>query len=148
MVSSLLVPKREGKYSPTSPKFRLTKHTTITVQRASAGIRVKGRWISGSTVDIPIEANVQPMRGHELVVLPEADRTKESIKVYCSETLQTIEEVNQEEADIIIWNGKKFRATKTMSYKMGVLDHTKTICVRLPETPQNQAYVPPTNPGG
>lgn len=146
MDKPLLFPKREGKYSPTTPKFQLTKKIPITILRALPGTWVNGRWVAGSVVNVEIEANVQPMRGHELVVLPESDRTKESIKVYCVETLQTVEEVKQEEADIVVWNGKKFRATKTMTYKMGVLDHTKTICVRLPETPQNKANVAPSVP--
>ena len=55
------------------------------------------------------------------------------------ETLNTVEEVGQTKADIVVWEGKKFKAIKAMTYKMGVLDHTKTICVRFPETPQNQA---------
>lgn len=140
MDKPLLFPKREGKYSPTTPKFKLTKSVKIEVLRALPGYwSDAGRWVSGDTETLEVEANVQPMRGHELVVLPEADRTKESIKVYSVETLQTAEEVKAEEADIIIWEGKKYRAIKTMPYKMGVLDHTKTICTRLPETPQNKA---------
>ena len=146
MDKPLLFPKREGKYSPTTPKFQLTKKIPITVYRATPGAWVKGRWVKGEAVELVVEANVQPMRGHELIVLPEADRTKESIKVYCVGTLQTVEDVAQEEADIIIWNEKKFRAIRTMPYQMGVLDHTKTICVRLPETPQNKANVAPAVP--
>ena len=86
-----------------------------------------------------MEANVQPLRGHELLSLPESDRTKDSIKVYCVETLNTLSEVGQTKADLVIWEGKKYQAIRPMTYKMGVLDHTKTICYRLPETPQNQA---------
>lgn len=143
MDKPLLFPKRESTISRTTPKFQLTHSLPVEILRALPGYwNDKGRWVEGATETLTVEANVQPMRGHELVVLPEADRTKESIKVYCVETLQTVEEVKAEEADIIVWEGKKFRATKTMTYKMGVLDHTKTICVRLPETPQNLAQAP------
>lgn len=142
MDRSLLYPKREGSFSRTTPRFTLTHSVPIDVLRARPGYwNEKGRWIAGERETLPVQANVQPMRGHELVVLPEADRSKESIKVYCVEALQTVEDVKQEEADIIVWNGKKFRATRTLTYKMGVLDHTKTICVRFPETPQNKAEV-------
>lgn len=134
-------PNPNSRLGRTVPTFLLTGKLPVQVLRALPGNRVNGRWIPGDVVTMDIEANVQPMRGHELIVLPESDRTKESIKVYCVETLQTVEEVKQEEADIVIWNNKKFRAIKTMTYKMGVLDHTKTICVRLPETPQNLAEV-------
>lgn len=135
-------PNPNSKLGRTLPTFLLTKKLPITILRALPGAWVNGRWVAGSVVSVEIEANVQPMRGHELVVLPESDRTKESIKVYSVETLKTLEEVSQEEADVVVWEGKKFRATKTMTYKMGVLDHTKTICVRFPETPQDESSYP------
>ena len=129
------IPKR------TTPKFTLTHKTTITVIRSKGGERVKGKWIELPPEEIEVEANVQPLKGSELQLLPESERTRETIKVYCVETLRTTEEGKQELADIVVWNGKKYRATKTMTYQMGVLDHTKTICVRLPETPQDKASV-------
>lgn len=102
---------------------------------------MNGRWVDGVEQELSIEANVQPLRGHELQNLPESERSKDSIKVYCVETLNTVEEVGQTKADIVVWEGKRWQAIRTMTYKMGVLDHTKTICYRLPETPQNMAEV-------
>lgn len=137
MDKQLLFPKRAS--TLTAPSFILTKKLPITILRKTEGEWIKGRWVEGRAEEIEIEANVQPMRGHELVVLPEADRTKDSIKVYSVERLRTVEEVKQEEADIVVWEGKHYRAVKTMTYKMGVLNHTKTICVRYPTTPDNLA---------
>lgn len=132
-------PNPNSKIGRTIPQFLLTHKIPITILRQGEGGYVDGYWVNGVETPLNIEANVQPMRGHELLTLPESDRTKESIKVYCVETLRTVEEVGQTKADIIVWEGKRFQAIKTMTYKMGVLDHTKTICYRLPETPQNQA---------
>lgn len=137
MDKQLLFPKRAS--ALTTPSFILTKKLPITILRKTEGEWIKGRWVEGRTEEIEIEANVQQMRGHELVVLPEADRTKDSIKVYSVERLRTVEEVKQEEADIVVWEGKHYRAVKTMTYKMGVLNHTKTVCVRYPTTPDNLA---------
>lgn len=137
MDKQLLFPKRAP--AITTPSFILTKKLPITILRKTEGEWIKGRWVEGRAEEIEIEANVQPMRGHELVVLPEADRTKDSIKVYSVERLRTVEEVKQEEADIVVWEGKHYRAVKTMTYKMGVLNHTKTVCVRYPTTPDNLA---------
>ena len=135
-------PNPNSRLARTVPQFLLTHKTPVTVLRASEGAWVKGKWVPGTVQTVIVEANVQPLKGSELTALPESDRTKESIKVYSVETLKTLEEVSQEEADIVVWEGKKFRAIKAMTYKMGVLDHTKTICVRFPETPQNQATYP------
>lgn len=132
-------PNPNSKIGRSVPQFLLTHKTSVTVLRATEGEWVKGKWVPGTVQEVIVEANVQPLKGSELTALPESDRTKESIKVYSVETLKTLEEVSQEEADVIVWEGKKFRAIKAMTYKMGVLDHTKTICVRFPETPQNQA---------
>lgn len=134
-------PNPNSKIGRTTPQFLLTHKVPIQVRRYGEGSWVDGYFVNGVETTLDIEANVQPLRGHELLTLPEADRTKESIKVYCVETLNTVEEVGQKKADIVIWEGKKFQAIKTMTYKMGVLDHTKTICYRLPETPQNTAAV-------
>ena len=128
-----------SKLGRTTPQFLLTHKVPITVIRKSAGAWVDGYWVDGIDIELSVEANVQPLRGHELLSLPESDRTKDSIKVYCVETLNTLSEVGQTKADLVIWEGKKYQAIRPMTYKMGVLDHTKTICYRLPETPQNQA---------
>lgn len=134
-------PNPNSKIGRTVPQFLLTHKTPITVLRQGAGSWVNGRWVDSGETELPIEANVQPLRGHELLTLPESDRSKASIKVYCVDTLNTVEEVGQTKADIIVWEGKRWQAIRTMTYKMGVLDHTKTICYRLPETPQNMASV-------
>lgn len=134
-------PNPNSKIGRTTPQFLLTHKLPITVKRYGEGSWVDGYFVNSVETTLNIEANVQPLKGRELLTLPEADRTKESIKVYCVETLNTVEEVGQKKADIIIWEGKRFQAIKPMTYKMGVLDHTKTICYRLPETPQNMTAV-------
>lgn len=130
-----------SRLSKSVPSFMLTNKTKIVVERHSPGSFVKGRWVEGDVEYIDIEANVQPLKGFELQVLPESDRTKDSIKVYSAETIKTVEEVDEKNADIVVWENKKYRAVRRMTYSMGVLDHTKTICIRLPTTPQNLAKV-------
>ena len=136
MALPLLFPKRDVQFNQLSqPAFLLTKKVPIKVERFASGEWAGGRWVEGTKTDYLIDANVQPLRGSELLALPESDRTKESIKVYSTEVLNTVDEVGQESADIITWNAKRYKAIKTQTYQMGVLDHTKTICYRLPVTP-------------
>lgn len=132
-------PNPNSKIGRSVPQFTLTHKTPITILRKSEGEWIDGYYLDATETTLIVEANVQPMRGHELLTLPEADRTRDSIKVYCVETLNTLNEFGQKKADLIVWEGKKYQAIRTDTYKMGVLDHTKTICYRLPETPQNMA---------
>ena len=142
MALPLLFPKREVKFNQISqPAFLLTKKVPISVERFTAGTWVGGRWVEGNKTTLTINANVQPLKGEEILALSESDRHRDSIKVYSTDVLNTVNEVGQESADIIIWNSKRYKAIKTQTYQMGVLDHTKTVCYRLPETPDEMAGV-------
>lgn len=135
MDKQLLHPKRQSGF--TKPRFELTHKLPFKVIRFAAGGYVKGKWIDGVQTEMDIEGNIQPMRGHELLALPESDRTKDVIKVYTVETLRTLNEAEKTKADLVIWNNLVYQIIKTMTYQMGVLDHTKSIAVRLPLTPDD-----------
>lgn len=132
-------PNLDSHLNRSYPKFLLTRKLTIPILRSSPGEYIEGHWVPGEVTEITIEANVQPMRGWELQALPESDRSKESIKVYTESTLKTVEEVGATMADIAVWGGKKFQVIRAVTYRMGILDHTKAICYRLPETPDDLA---------
>ncbi len=119
--------------------LNLTHRTPISILRKTEGEWVHGRWVDGIETTLTIEANVQPAKGYELILMPEADRSKDWIKVYCKEVLNTVEEGNGIPADVVVWQGKKYQVFNCKTYRMGILDHTKAMCVRLPETPQNMA---------
>lgn len=118
-----------------TPPFQLTKKITIQIERAGTEGHYddNGRWVEAARVLVPMEANVQPAKGHDLWVMPESDRSEDWIKVYTSEPLNTLYEgVGGVEADIILWNNKRYQAKTTQTYQMGILNHTKTLAVRLP----------------
>lgn len=135
MDKQLLHPKRNSGFS--TPKFILTNKLPFKIVRFSPGGYVKGKWVNGVSEEIEIEGNVQPMRGHELLALPESDRTKDVIKVYTVENLQTLDELTQTKADLVIWNDLVYQVVKTMTYQMGILNHTKSIAIRMPLTPDD-----------
>jgi hypothetical protein len=62
---------------------------TITTGAKSGGsYDGKGRWAAGAVDEpIPIEANVQPLNGREILQLPESDRTRQTLKIYSDEAL-------------------------------------------------------------
>lgn len=130
---SIKYPKVEKGWG-VSPPFQLTKKVKIVVERAAPGyLDDKGRWHEGSRSDISLDANVQPAKGWDLMIFPESDRSEDWIKIYTAETLYTMYEGDGGiEADIIIWNGKRYQAKNCKTYTMGVLNHTRTLAVRLP----------------
>ena len=115
------------------PKFLLTKKIPLTVYRTTAqGSYVNGSWVAGSTVEVVREVNIQPFKDEELLLLPEADRSREWYKLYCAEdfiadkpgTSGTI-------ADEFVWNGDRYKVMKVKAYGMSVLDHYKVHAARL-----------------
>lgn len=148
---AISIPKRVAKGFPyntsadatndrgvTRTSFLLTRKAKIIVLRQSDG----GGYIDGYWQDVQrnaflIYGNAQPLKGNELLVLPESDRSNHTLKVYTNEQLKTIEEWGERLADMIIWDGRLYTAYKTMTYRMGVLDHTKTLFVALPKTPDD-----------
>lgn len=124
------------KRSPKSsiPTFALTHKVPITVERVTGGSWVKGRWVEGESVEIEIEGNVQPLKFHEIMQLPESDRTREWIKIYSAEQMYTSEESSEEghQADLIHWEGKVYKVMKCRHYSMGVLDHFHALAAREP----------------
>lgn len=124
------------------PPFNLTRKVEIIILRKGEGQWVHGRWVDGLETEFTIEANVQPAKGYELIPMPEADRSKDWIKVYSVDRLNSVQEGDAIPADIVIWEGNRYQVYNCKTYRMGVLDHTKSMCVRLPETPQDQASYP------
>lgn len=110
----------------------LTGIVEVDVQRITGGNWVKGAWVKGTPTTVTIKANIQPvLKSTDTLLLPESDRSKECIKVYTtSELLQRKEGSSPNEGDHVQWDGKTFEVMKVISYKMGVLNHYKAICVR------------------
>lgn len=126
----------------TSPTFQLTKKIPITLHRRVKGSYVNGIWVDGATSDVVIEANVQPMKDHELMLMPEAERSKEWLKVYsASEIRAQVEGTNGWDSDEFEFDSMEdgktyiFKIMKVRRYKMSILDHWRAIACRKEITP-------------
>lgn len=113
-------------------KFNLISFSPVTIHRQSAGTYVDGEWVEGTTVDIPVQLKVQPAKPFELQQFPEADRSKEWLKVYCDTNLRSQVEGNGGfDADEFEWESiidgtaYTFKVMKTYRFKDSVLDHWK-----------------------
>ena len=74
---------------------------------------------------------MQPLNPDELENFPEAQRTKEMIKLYTPTTLLTAEESPQRKADVVLFNDKKYQVQKVYRYHGQHQRHNKAICVRF-----------------
>lgn len=117
------------------PRFLSTGKVQLTIDRTTDGTGeyVDGRWVASDDKErICIEANVQPqLTNKELYLLPEGDRTKDCVKVYTTFTLRGRREGSSHiSADTFKWDGYTYEVVVAHTYQMGVLNHTKALCVR------------------
>lgn len=110
----------------------LTGSVDIVVTSSGQGTWIKGAYQKGASTQKTISANVQPvLKGTDTLLVPEADRSKEIIKIYTTHLLKSrTEGTNSVEADIVTYNGKQYEVMRVIEYKMGMLNHVKAIAVR------------------
>lgn len=108
------------------PLFLSTKSVPVTLYRAAKGSYVNGVWTSGAITQIVVQANIQPVRYRDTLLLPEADRTRQAIRIYSSDELR--EQVEGKwDADEFDYNGFRYVIMKVQYYGMGTLNHYKAI---------------------
>ncbi len=115
------------------PGFTLTKTIPVQVFREGKPTVVKGRPVPGPEIEFTIQANVQPFNFKDLQILPEADRTKEWIKLYMAtpDLIRTAREGSDGyQADEVVYAGQRYKVMRIRSYRMGTLDHTHAIASR------------------
>lgn len=118
------------------PQFLLTKKIPVYIERRGQGSWQYGEWVEGEAFTIVREVNIQPLKPHEIVQMPEADRTKDWYKVYCAEDLRTTQEgVGGWDADEFVWQGYNYKIMKVSNWAMGTLDHFRAYAARTPVTP-------------
>jgi len=82
----------------------------------------------GST--LTVDANVQPLRGKELMLLPEGSREKESLKILTYVELMQVIEATGQEADVITWQGRQFKI-HSVGYFGHLIPHYESIAIRI-----------------
>lgn len=119
----------------TKPLFRLINSTTVVVNRPGVTTLVNGRPVKGTPTQHDIEANVQPLKNKEILLMDESDRTKEWIVLYVDpdqDIRPAKEGASGWEADEVVWGGLSYKVMKFQLYEMGVLDHKRVYAARTP----------------
>lgn len=76
----------------------------VVVRRQTSSAYEQGRWIEQTPFELKVKAVIQPAKSHELVRLPEGNRTKGAIKIYTTEKLQVGSVKAKTNSDKIIWH--------------------------------------------
>ena len=84
---------------------------SIVLKATIAGTRDldTGAFIPGTTTPTTIKAVVQVATSDDLLVLPEGERTKKTIKVHSISEMKTASEDEQVAADLIEYQGEEFK---------------------------------------
>lgn len=68
-----------------------------------------GRYREGTPSTLSIRAVIQPVRGRDLLRLPEGQRTEEMIAIYTETELQTASAPGGGTADVVSYRGKSYQ---------------------------------------
>ena len=120
------------------PSFLLTNKIPLTIYRRSEGSWVNGEWVEGSAINVEVQANVQPVKPHQLLIFPESERSKKWLRVFSADLLRTLKEgTNGWDADEFEWKGERFKIMKVDDWTegMGILEHCEALAVRVELTP-------------
>lgn len=82
--------------------------TNYNVLRSSGGAYVNGVW-TDSTTTIQVFAAKQSLSGHEVVRIPEGDRTRQRFKLYSADFLQPNDDISKARADVVTLPEGKFQ---------------------------------------
>ena len=114
------------------PRFLLTKKIPLTIIRSTQGSYVNGEWVEGTETQVPLEVNIQPFRDEDLLLLPEADRSREWYKIYCANEIRMDKQgTSGWSADEFVYEGNRYKVMKVKFYSMSILDHYRATAARL-----------------
>lgn len=117
-----------------SSKFQKLQGTVYTLSRqGSSGSYVNGVWTPAATTNITRTLKIQPMKPSELAIFPEADRSRDWIKVYCNDgDLSEGDVSSKTRGDEFSYNGRNYRIMKIAEWPSdAVISHCKAFACRI-----------------
>jgi len=104
---------------------------TLDAKRYDGSTNTKGRWSPGAETPFTFIASVQPLRGSELLTLPEGQRERETYKLYTSTKLNGANESNKTKPDKIQLFDKTFEVLIVEIWQNKVIPHYKVIVSKI-----------------
>lgn len=81
---------------------------SVTIQSSAAGSYVDGVWVQPARTSFGITASVQPMTPKEVLLLPEGDRQKETMKLYSTYRFKVQKDGSMEQSDQVVIDGRTY----------------------------------------
>lgn len=113
------------------PLFKATGSIQLSLIRRANGQYVRGRWVDATpTAPVIITANIQPTTGKDMLLLPEAERLKQAVKLFSEQEVRASKE-GSHSADQFMYNGQLYEVRRVKKWDMGVLNHYHAIAVAV-----------------
>lgn len=106
---------------------------TLNIKQFAAGVYngTTGLWVEGASTTGTITASVQPLRGKEMEMLPEARRESQAYKLYTDTQLFTVDTTTNKNPDQVQINGDWHEVLIVEDWQNEILNHYKVIVVKL-----------------
>lgn len=104
---------------------------TLEVKRFAAGSYVKGDYVEGADNTFNITASVQPLRGKEMELLPEARREFQAYKLYSDTQLLTVNTSETKNPDQVKIDGVWHEVLIVQDWQNIIINHYKIIVSRM-----------------
>jgi len=110
----------------------LFKSVPLIRRRKAGGSRVKGQWVPGTPSDTVFDGSWQPAGGKILELLPAGKRSREVYKCFAGLDMDftSADDHGDEEADVIVWEGKEYEVTTAAKWNNGLIPHWELLCTR------------------
>ncbi|MCK5609862.1 hypothetical protein KAR91_48770 [Candidatus Pacearchaeota archaeon] len=105
---------------------------TLNIKRLTPGnYNLEGDWVEGLVSPTTIETTVQPLRGKEMELLPEGRRDSQAYKLYPGMLMLTADTSNRQNPDQVQIDNEWYEAVIVEPWQNAILNHYKTIVVKL-----------------
>lgn len=98
---------------------------------SKVGGYVDGVWQEPAFTDEEIEISIQPLNGHEILKLPDGDRTREWMKGYTAAEMHISDESSGAHGDYVLYNGRTFEVMKSERWMVTDLNHYKILMAEV-----------------
>lgn len=117
-----------------SAQFSLVKKVPVDILRHAQDTYVNGRLVVGAVTTVTVQANVHPFSDYQLMLLPDAERSKSWVWMFTSCEVRQKKEGSWG-ADQFYWDGDLYEVMKSQHYVMQTRSHFEAKAVRKELTP-------------